>query len=139
MLIFSVGHYKYDGGIMITGSHTPENYNGFKFYIKNAVSMSYDNGINEIEKLVETNEFKTGEGSVDKKNILDDYKNFILNNFNFSNDKRLKIVIDGSSVSSFENSDVLPDESVNVTLMFPLSGMVSWKTNFLSEVVAEPR
>ena len=119
MLIFSVGSYGYDGGIMITGSHTPENYNGFKFYIKNAVSMSYDNGIDRIEKLVESEGFKTGEGSLENKDVLDDYKNFIVKNFNFTNDKRLKIVIDGANGSSGKiHSDIIRSLGFDVVELF---------------------
>ena len=50
---FGVGHLKADGGIMVSASHNPAAYNGFKLTRANAVPISGDTGIQEIAELVE--------------------------------------------------------------------------------------
>lgn len=62
---FAAFHLELDGGIMITASHNPVDYNGFKFVAKSARPISGDTGLEDIRKLAEKNQFtdspKTGE------------------------------------------------------------------------------
>ena len=51
-LYFAVAHLALDGGAMITASHLPSKYNGIKLVTKGGISLSYETGINEIEKSV---------------------------------------------------------------------------------------
>lgn len=48
---------KYDLGIIISASHNPKEYNGFKFILKD-VPFSYDDGLNEVEKIMNELESK---------------------------------------------------------------------------------
>ncbi|TAL49840.1 phosphomannomutase/phosphoglucomutase [Patescibacteria group bacterium] len=50
---FGVGHLNADGGIMVSASHNPAQYNGFKLTRSNAVPISGETGIQEIAKMVE--------------------------------------------------------------------------------------
>ena len=50
---FAVGHLKAHGGIMVSASHNPAQYNGFKMTRANAVPISGDTGIQEIADMVE--------------------------------------------------------------------------------------
>ncbi len=43
---------KYDAGVMITASHNPKEYNGFKICRKGAVPVSYETGLSELEKML---------------------------------------------------------------------------------------
>ncbi len=96
MLYFSVAYYKLDGGVMITASHNPPEYNGFKFVGKNAISFSYETGIKFIEDLIKKEKFeKNDKGNLEAKNIENDYINFVLSNVKI--DKSLKIVIDAGN------------------------------------------
>ncbi|MFA4845049.1 MAG: phosphomannomutase/phosphoglucomutase [Patescibacteria group bacterium] len=52
---FGVGHLKAHGGIMVSASHNPAQYNGFKLTRAQAVPISGDSGILEIAKMVEEN------------------------------------------------------------------------------------
>ncbi len=50
---FAVSHYKFDGGVMITASHNPPEYNGMKIVREDAKPVGYNNGINKLEELTE--------------------------------------------------------------------------------------
>ena len=47
-IYFAVGHYGFDGGIMITASHNPAQYNGFKFCREEAIAISIETGLAQI-------------------------------------------------------------------------------------------
>jgi phosphomannomutase len=74
-LYFAVGHYQFDGGIMITASHNPAEYNGFKFCREEAQAISLDTGLGAIRDLAAAGTFSTPArtGSVSEKSILDDF------------------------------------------------------------------
>ena len=71
LLYFSIFHYDTDGGIMITGSHNPKEYNGFK--ICKGKETIYGEEIKKIEQLIRKGNFVQGKGSVEQRNIIDDY------------------------------------------------------------------
>ena len=52
MIYFGTTHFNADGGIMITASHNPPEYNGMKFVKRDSVPVGYDSGLNEIEKMI---------------------------------------------------------------------------------------
>src|SRR5690606_31223271 len=51
-LYFAVGKYDYPAGVMITASHNPASYNGFKICREEARALSLDTGIGDIRDLV---------------------------------------------------------------------------------------
>ncbi|HKI78756.1 MAG TPA: phosphomannomutase CpsG [Ignavibacteriaceae bacterium] len=52
MIYFGTPFFDADGGIMITASHNPPEYNGMKFVKKGSVPVGYNSGLNEIEKMI---------------------------------------------------------------------------------------
>ncbi len=50
-IYFAAFHLEVDGGIIVTASHNPANYNGMKFVKKGAIPISGDTGLREIERL----------------------------------------------------------------------------------------
>jgi phosphomannomutase len=95
MLYFSVAHFKFDGGISITASHNPPQYNGFKFVREKAIPISGKSGIEEIKKLVLKDKFESKrKGKIIKKEVLNDYLRFNLKDFDLRKIKPFKIVID---------------------------------------------
>lgn len=54
---FGVAYYGYDGGIQVSASHNPKEYNGFKMVRAKAVPVSGESGIEEIRDLCVKNEF----------------------------------------------------------------------------------
>jgi phosphomannomutase len=75
MFYFAAAKNDYDGGLMITASHNPPQYNGFKMVNKGGVPISGATGIEEIKKLALTNDFipAVNLGNKEKKDILSDY------------------------------------------------------------------
>ncbi len=74
-LYFAVGKYGFDGGIMITASHNPAQYNGFKFCREQAQAISLDTGLSEMRDLALSGAFTTPPrtGTISDKSILDDF------------------------------------------------------------------
>jgi phosphomannomutase len=76
MLYFGVKHFEADAGIMITGSHNPPEYNGFKLLLKNRSVFGED--IQEIGKIAAEGKFITENGSLREDNIKEKYIKRIL-------------------------------------------------------------
>jgi phosphomannomutase len=94
---FAVGNYNYDAGIMVTASHNPSNYNGFKLCHEQATPISFDTGLSTISDIARQTDLPTSEqnGKIIKKDVLNDYKKYILNFA--ANIEPLKIVIDAGN------------------------------------------
>ena len=56
-IYFSTFHEQMDGGIMVTASHNPKDYNGMKFVREGSKPISGDTGLKEIQSLAEQNQF----------------------------------------------------------------------------------
>lgn len=54
---FATSHLKVDGGIVVTASHNPADFNGMKFVRESSKPISGDTGLQEIQRLAEKNEF----------------------------------------------------------------------------------
>jgi len=73
-MYFAVAYYGYDGGIQVTASHNPKEYNGFKLVRKNANPISGQSGIPQIRDMVIVNQFTdvSKKGEYEKKDdVLD--------------------------------------------------------------------
>src|SRR5665213_556176 len=62
LLYYSVFHLKADGGVMITGSHNPADYNGFK--VMHGKSTIHGKEIQKVRELLESGDYETGQGAV---------------------------------------------------------------------------
>ena len=69
MLYFATCAYDFDGGVNITASHNPKNYNGAKFVGKNAHSICGDE-IQAILKIIQDEDFAEGKGELFSKEIF---------------------------------------------------------------------
>jgi len=74
-LYFAVGKFDYPAGAMITASHNPAQYNGFKFCLAGAVPVSSETGLDDIKKIVLSNPPapKPERGWVDHRDVLEDF------------------------------------------------------------------
>ena len=71
MLYFAVWHLEADGGIMITGSHNPPDYNGFKMMMGKKSFFGAD--IQTLGAMAGKSDWESGQGTVEEKNVLADY------------------------------------------------------------------
>ena len=71
MLYFAEATIEVDGGVQITGSHNPAEYNGFKMVLAHAPFFGAD--IQDLAKLAIEGDWETGEGTVSSYDIIDTY------------------------------------------------------------------
>ncbi len=93
VLYYSIVHFKTDGGIMITGSHNPREYNGFKMCL--GLAPVYGEEIQKLRVMIDKKAFKTGSGNQYKEEILPAYVDMILKKIHL--EKKFKIVIDAGN------------------------------------------
>ena len=116
-------------GVMITASHNPKEYNGFKMVKQIPYLLSGDDGIQDIRKFIETDNFPEKAqkaGQVTTKNIMDDYTKKILSLVpNIASLKKFKVVVDTSNGMvgpSFANlAKYLPNLTV-IPMYFEVDG-----------------
>lgn len=101
MFYFSVAFYGFDGGVVITSSHNPPEYNGFKLVREKAIPISGKTGLKKIKKFTFNKKITAKKrGRLIKKKVLKDYVKFNIKGFNISKFSPFKIVIDtANSVS----------------------------------------
>lgn len=96
MLASSVVEYNYDGGIMISASHSPGDENGFKLIDSQGVQIGEGFGLEDIKRIVEKGfSMCPGKGAVTEKTVLADYISKMIEAADEIKD--LKVVIDYSS------------------------------------------
>ena len=99
MIYFATAYLKTDGGIMVTASHNPANYNGMKLVRRGAKPISEDTGLKDIARMVVKGAIPdsiypgTKVGKVEKYNIMPEYIKHILTYVDTSVLKPLKIVV----------------------------------------------
>lgn len=100
LFYFSVNGSDADGGIMVTASHNPPQYNGLKVAGREAEPISSNSGLLEIQKLAEAGVQVNGnKGSIKETSFREDYINFLTGSSKEISEraKDLKIVIDASN------------------------------------------
>ncbi|MBN1437284.1 MAG: phosphomannomutase/phosphoglucomutase [Sedimentisphaerales bacterium] len=97
-IYFAINHLQTCGGVQITASHNPAQYNGCKISGQNARPVGADTGLKEIQHIALALRHKAaaGNGSVTQQDLTDPYRRHVLN-FLQPNYKKLKIVIDASN------------------------------------------
>ncbi len=99
-LYFAVGKYGYGAGVMITASHNPAAYNGFKICREEARALSMDTGIGDIRDLAVSGDFPeppAKRGDLAERDVLEAYAEHVLAMVDPASIKPLKIAIDAGN------------------------------------------
>ena len=104
MIYFACGFHDFDGGIMITASHNPKEYNGMKFVGRGVRPVAPKSGLLAIKAAVEDEtrdwSFRKATGTVYRIDIQPDYIRCILSYVDVKNLKPLKVVINTGNGSA---------------------------------------
>ncbi len=93
LLYFGVKHLGAKAGVMITASHNPAEYNGFKVWC--GESTLYSEGITALRELMEKGNFASGKGACEMRDIVPAYYDDVTSRVRLS--RPLKVVVDGGN------------------------------------------
>ena len=93
VLYFALHHFNADGGVMITGSHNPPEFNGFK--ISQGFHSLYGEKVQELKGLIEVNDFEVGTGTTQQQPVLAEYMEKICSILEIP--RKIKVVVDGGN------------------------------------------
>ena len=101
-IYFATFHLGVDGGIEVTASHNPMDYNGMKLVRENAKPISGDTGLRDVQRLAEANDFapvdQSRRGSYKQISVLDAYVDHLMGYIDFANFNRpLKLVVNSGN------------------------------------------
>lgn len=82
MLYFAIRHCDAGGGVMITGSHNPPEFNGFKICV--GYDSIYGPQIQELRKIMEADAYASGSGKAQSRDIALAYSNYLFDNVRLS-------------------------------------------------------
>ena len=97
---FATFHYKLDGGVMITASHNPPDYNGLKLVREQSKPIGSDSGLKEIAAMISAGNFPppaAAKGKVEKFDSSKDYVDHLLSYVNRKVLRKLKVVVDAGN------------------------------------------
>lgn len=108
-IYFAAFHLDVDGGIEVTASHNPMDYNGMKLVARGAVPISGDTGLKAIQALAEANHFaETGKrGTLTRASILDPFADHLLTYIDSTAIKPLKLVVNAGNGAAGHVIDAL--------------------------------
>ena len=90
---FSIHHLERNGGMMVTGSHNPPEFNGFKVSV--GPKTIFGEEIQVLRGIVEKGEFSRGKGTYSQHEIISEYQRYLRQNIHVA--RKLKVVIDAGN------------------------------------------
>jgi len=93
VLYFAIVHLKADGGVMVTGSHNPIEFNGLK--LSEGIASIYGEGIQQLKKIIDRNDFVSGHGKVEVTDLVPIYMETIKAKIKLH--RKLKVVVDAGN------------------------------------------
>ena len=118
VLYFSLYGLKIDGGVMITASHNPSDYNGFKAAIgKDVLSAAQ---IQEIKNIIRSKSFIQDAtlGTIEELDLIDTYKKDILKSINLNKKIRIGVDCANTPIGLFAK-DIMSDAGCEVYELYP--------------------
>lgn len=121
-IYFSAFHLDVDGGIEVTASHNPIDYNGMKFVGRYALPISGDSGLKAIQQLAEANHSSpiTKRGLLTRQSILQPYVEHLLGYIRLNTLKPLRLVVNAGNGAAGHVIDAIEKEffTANVPIEF---------------------
>ncbi|MGA9698460.1 MAG: phosphomannomutase CpsG, partial [Acinetobacter sp.] len=119
---FGAFHLNVQGGIEITASHNPMDYNGMKLVRENARPISADTGLKQIQALAETENFieASKKGSTEKYNILPEFIEHLMTYIDVSKIRPMKLVMNAGNGAAGHVVDAIEEKfkHLNVPIEF---------------------
>ena len=119
---FGAFHLDVQGGIEITASHNPMDYNGMKLVRENARPISADTGLKDIQSLAESEQFIEVEkkGTTQKYNILPEFIEHLLTYIDPSKIRPLKLVMNAGNGAAGHVVDAIEEKfkQLNIPIEF---------------------
>ena len=120
MCYFAANYYGTNASMMITASHNPKEYNGFKFSY-NGIHNAYGASVKEIYEIIESGNFASGEGKIEKVDITRPYIDLLLDKIELGN-RPIKVVYDcGNGTTSIIADQVFANLNVESIPLFNVS------------------
>ncbi len=111
---FAVAAWGHDGGLQVTGSHNPPQYNGFKMTLGGG--PIYGDFIQEMRRMIAEADFEAGEGGYETQEVLDEYVRYVSGKFTIR--RPVKVVVDcGNGTGSIVAVDLLKALGPNVDVV----------------------
>lgn len=119
---FGAFHLDVQGGIEITASHNPMDYNGMKLVRENARPISADTGLKEIQALAESDEFidVSNKGNTEKYNILPEFINHLMSYIDPVKIRPMKLVMNAGNGAAGHVIDAIEQkfQQLNIPVEF---------------------
>lgn len=120
MCYFAANYYGTNASMMITASHNPKEYNGFKFSY-NGIHNAYGDSVKEIYEIIKSGKFAEGEGECEDVDITMPYVNLVLDGINLG-DRPLKVVYDcGNGTTSVIADQIFANLNVEAIPLYNIS------------------
>ena len=114
---FAKFYYDVNAGIMVTASHNPKEYNGFKMSLKKEDSL-YGKDLQAFKHYLDCFDFKSGKGSVISEDVFPAYLSNLKDSLNFG-DRKVKVVVDcGNGTGSVFILDILKEFNIEYELLY---------------------
>lgn len=119
---FACAHYpNHAGGVMVTASHNPGQYNGYKMTFEDGLPLGKETGMTELMDSVEKSNFVSANstGKVEKFDVYPDYEERVFSLVDIKKIKPMKIVVDaGNGMAKVSIPKVLANLPIEVEYLF---------------------
>lgn len=114
---FAKIYYDVNAGIMVTASHNPKEYNGFKMSVKKNDSL-YGKELQDFKHYLDCYDFKDGKGSVTEEDVFPAYLDNLKKSLRLG-DRKVKVVVDcGNGTGSIFIENILKEFNIEYELLY---------------------